>query len=123
MNRTNKSTRQKGTEAEKIAAAYLESKGWLILDQNYFFQRAEVDIVAYDQECIVFVEVRSKTSTNYGYPEDTIGPNKEKNIYKAAEAWMYERKMEGALARFDVITITGGEKQAPDIQHFEDAFR
>ncbi|HET6527642.1 MAG TPA: YraN family protein, partial [Balneolaceae bacterium] len=52
----NKSTREIGNEGEDLAAAYLESKGYLILDRNYHFEHAEVDIVAYDKEtCIVFV--------------------------------------------------------------------
>jgi len=118
-----KNTREKGSEAEKLAVAYLESKGWMILDQNYFFERAEVDIVAYDQQCIVFVEVKSRSDTYFGQPEDFVDSVKEKNIYKAAEAWMYERKMEGAIARFDVIAIVQEDNKAPDIRHFEDAFR
>jgi putative endonuclease len=118
-----KSARDKGSEAEKIAAAYLESKGWIVLDQNYFFQRAEVDIVAYDQTCIVFVEVKSRSDTYFGHPEESIDHIKERNIHKAAEAWMYERKMEGSPARFDVITIVRKGNEAPEIKHFEDAFR
>jgi putative endonuclease len=119
----NKSSRNKGSEAEEIAAAYLESKGWIVLDQNYFFERAEVDIVAYDQKCIVFLEVKSRSNTQYGHPEDFIDQKKINNIYKAAEAWMYERKMEGSPARFDVISIIQPDGGAPDIKHFEDAFR
>lgn len=118
-----KTSREKGNEAENLAAAYLESKGWTLLDRNYFFEHAEVDIVAYDQHYIVFVEVKARTNTYFGRPEDAITPEKEKNIYKAAEAWMYERKMEGALVRFDVIAIVQKENEAPEITHFEDAFR
>jgi putative endonuclease len=118
-----KSSREKGFEAENIAAAYLESKGWVVLDQNYFFERAEVDIVAYDQKYIVFVEVKARSNTYFGYPEEYIDETKVSNIHKAAEAWMYERKMEGAPARFDVISIIQKGSQAPDIRHFEDAFR
>ncbi|MEX1062646.1 MAG: YraN family protein [Balneolaceae bacterium] len=118
-----KSSRDKGIEAERIAAAYLESKGWIILDRNYFFQRAEVDIVAYDTTCIIFVEVKSRSGTAYGHPEDFIDNDKIRNIYKASEAWMYERKMEGSPARFDVISIIQKGNEAPDINHFEDVFR
>lgn len=118
-----KSARDKGFEAEKIAAAYLESKGWIVLDQNYFFQRSEVDIVAYDQSCIVFVEVKARSDTYFGHPEEFIDESKERNIHKAAEAWMYERKMEGSPARFDVIAIVQKGNEAPEIKHFEDAFR
>ncbi|MEX0945553.1 MAG: YraN family protein, partial [Balneolaceae bacterium] len=50
-----KTTRQIGHEAEELAAAYLESKDWIVLDRNYFFEKAEVDIVATDRNYIVFV--------------------------------------------------------------------
>ncbi|HMB99060.1 MAG TPA: YraN family protein [Balneolaceae bacterium] len=118
-----KSTRQVGNEGEELAAAYLESKGWIIIDRNYFFEKAEVDIVAYDHESIVFVEVKTRSSTFFGRPEEFVTNSKEENMRKAAEAWIYERKMETALVRFDIIAIVQKGQGAPDITHFEDAFR
>jgi len=117
------SGRQIGDEAEELAAAFLESKGWLILDRNYFFEKAEVDIVAFDHTHIIFVEVKSRSNTYFGRPEDYVTPQKEKLVKKAAEAWVYERKMETALVRFDVISIVQKNNEAPAITHFEDAFR
>lgn len=120
MSRT---TTETGRHGEDIAAAYLESKDWLIFDRNYSFEKAEVDIVATDRNYIIFVEVKFRSSTRYGHPEDYVTPKKEENIKKAAEAWLYERKMETAVARFDVISIVQNKNEAPDIRHFEDAFR
>lgn len=118
-----KTTRQTGQEAEELAAAYLESKDWIVLDRNYFFEKAEVDIVATDRNYIVFVEVKMRSNTYFGHPEEYVTPAKEKNIKKAAEAWIYERKMETAVVRFDVISIVQKGNAAPQITHFEDAFR
>lgn len=118
-----KTGRDIGNEGEEIAAAYLESKGWLILDRNYFFEKAEVDIVAYDHTQIIFVEVKLRSGTYFGRPEEYITPKKEQLVKKAAEAWVYERKMETALVRFDVVAIVQKGTNAPDISHFEDAFR
>ena len=118
-----KTGRQIGDEGEDIAAAYLESKGWLILDRNYFFEKAEVDIVAYDHTQIIFIEVKSRSGTYFGRPEEYVTSKKEKLVKKAAEAWIYERKMDTALVRFDVISIVKEKNSAPDITHFEDAFR
>lgn len=122
---TAKNTRQIGEEGEDLAAAYLESKDYTILERNYFFERAEVDIVAYDNEaCIVFAEVKFRSDTQYGEPEESVSEEKMKNLFKAAEAWLYERKMESAPVRFDVISIVRKRKnEAPQIKHFEDAFR
>lgn len=118
----NKTTRQVGNEGEELAAAYLESKGYTILERNYFFERAEVDIVAYDETCIVFVEVKQRRNTRFGKPEEFVTQEKIDNMYKAAEAWLYERKMDGSPVRFDVIGIVQPKKGAPDISHFENAF-
>ncbi|MEX0646377.1 MAG: YraN family protein [Balneolaceae bacterium] len=117
-----RTTRDIGNEGEEIAAAYLESKDWLILDRNYFFEKAEVDIVATDRNYIIFVEVKSRSNIYFGRPEDYITLKKEENIKKAAEAWIYERKMETAVVRFDVISIVQKGKTAPEITHFKDAF-
>lgn len=118
-----KTTRDIGREGEEVAAAYLESKGLIILDRNYFFEKAEVDIVAFDQQQIIFVEVKSRAGTFFGRPEEYVTPQKEKLIKKAAEAWVYERKMETALVRFDIVSVVQNKNKAPDITHFEDAFR
>lgn len=118
-----KTTRDIGNEGEDLAAIYLESKGYTILERNYHFEHAEVDMVAYDNESyIVFVEVKKRSTNRYGEPEEYIDQEKKNNIYKAAEAWIYERKMEGAPARFDVISILQTAGEAPDIKHFENAF-
>lgn len=119
-----KTTREIGDEGEELAVAYLESKGYTILERNYHFERAEVDIVAYDNAtCIVFAEVKTRSSNRYGEPEEYVDEEKTQNIYKAAEAWLYERKMDGSPVRFDVISILQPENEAPDIKHFENAFR
>jgi putative endonuclease len=112
-----------GRDGEDLAAAYLESKGWIILDRNYSFMRSEVDIVAYDQKVIVFVEVKFRKNADFGFPEERVDRTKISHLYKAADAWLYERKMEGSPTRFDVVSILQQGTDAPDITHFEDAFR
>ena len=116
------SRQKKGKEGEEIATAFLESKGYTILDRNYSFERAEVDIVAYDNQKIVFVEVKTRSGSSYGRPEDSISTQKKKSIFKASEAWLYERKMDSAPVRFDVISILKESRKAPDITHYEGAF-
>jgi putative endonuclease len=118
-----KTTKQIGDSGENIAAAYLESKDWLIFDRNYRFEKAEVDIVATDRNYIVFIEVKTRSGTYFGRPEEYVTSQKEANIKKAAEAWIYERKMETAVVRFDIISIVKNGNEAPEITHFEDAFR
>ena len=118
-----KSTREIGDEGEELAAAYLESKGYTVLEQNYHFEHAEVDIVAYDNESyIIFAEVKMRSTNRFGEPEEFVDEEKIQNVYKAAEAWIYERKMDGVPVRFDVISILQQNNEAPEIKHFENAF-
>ncbi len=66
------STKQIGDRGEKLAAMYLENRGYMILERNYRFERAEVDIVAFKEHEIVFVEVKLRTSLKFGHPEDAV---------------------------------------------------
>ena len=115
-------TRKTGTIGEDIAATWLEEQDYLILDRNYSFERAEVDIVAYNKKEIVFVEVKMRSNLDYGNPEDAVDDEKKKSIFKAAEAWMYERKMEGSPARFDIISILKEKGKKAQVSHFKNAF-
>src|SRR5699024_2941932 len=112
-----------GNEGEDLAAAYLETKGYTILDRNYHFEHAEVDIAALDDAgIIVFIEVKKRATNYFGESEEYVDDAKMENVYKAAEAWVYERKMDGYPVRFDVISIIQKGNEAPEIKHFENAF-
>ncbi|HLR91170.1 MAG TPA: YraN family protein [Balneolaceae bacterium] len=120
---SDRTTKQIGDHGEELAASYLEAKGWLIFDRNYRFEKAELDIVATDRNYIIFVEVKTRSNTYFGRPEEYVTPIKKRNLKKAAEAWIYERKMETAVCRFDIISIVQQDKGAPEITHYKDAFR
>lgn len=117
-------TVEKGKFAEDAACEFLESKGITIIDRNYRFMGHEVDAVGYQGEEIVFIEVRSKKNATFGYPEETVDKSKQKSIIQAAEAWLYEKRMEGARIRFDVVSVLTSYKgeEIPDIEHFRNAF-
>lgn len=118
-----KTTVDKGRWAEDQACTFLESGGYIVLDRNYRFMKAEVDIVAFIPDEIVFVEVRSLNRALFGRPEETITEKKKRLLYEAAEAWLYERKMERARIRFDVISVIGEHGvENPEISHFRNAF-
>ena len=122
---TNKAT---GDHGEDVAADFLEAKGYRILERNYRFNREEVDLVCFQPYEdytqggeLVFVEVKARRGLAYGRPEAAVTPDKQKAIMRVAEAYLHETKLEGALARFDVVAILlGGEE--PEIEHFENAF-
>jgi len=111
-----------GKRGEDVAVTFLESKDIQILERNYHFMKAEIDIVAYNGRQIIFAEVKTRTSTKFGEPEEAVSEKKKKNMYAAAEAWLYERKMDGAPVRFDIISVVIREGEEPRIRHFEAAF-
>ena len=117
-----KSTKEIGRIGEDIAVQYLEEKGFTVLDRNYNFEHGEIDIVAYQGRFIVFVEVKTRSSASYGEPEMAIDSKKRQQLLLVAEAWMHERRMTGAPARFDVIAIMRPQTSREEIRHYEEAF-
>lgn len=111
---------KQGKEAEKIAAKYLENKGYQIVETNYRNGKAEVDIIAQKGIFLVFVEVKSLKKVDFGHPETNITSEKTHLLFQAADAYQYETKWKQEI-RFDAIAITFLQ-QAYKIEHFEDAF-
>lgn len=123
------STKQIGDRGEAIAAAYLEEHGYIVLERNYRFQQAEVDLVCFKPAAkykaggeLVFVEVKTRTGLGFGRPEEAVTEAKQRTVMRAAEAYLYERKFDGAACRFDVVSIVLPRGGDPQIEHFEDAF-
>lgn len=112
--------RKKGIWAENLACEFLESKGWAIEARNFRYKRAEVDIVAWDEKTLVFVEVKYRSYDYYGAPEIAVDDAKQALILDAAAAYAEKISHDWAL-RFDIIAITGKEGEL-SIDHFPDAF-
>ncbi len=96
---------QTGKLGEDIAIDYLEKEGYRIVERNYRCVFGEIDIVARDGKVLVFVEVRSRRSAKYGYPQESIGLNKRKKISKIALNYLKEKQLLGCHARFDVVAV------------------
>lgn len=109
-----------GEEGEKIAVNYLKSKGYLVHHTNWRMGHLEVDIVAEDGEELVFVEVKTRSSDDYGKPEEAVDEKKEKDLITAAGVYLESLSLEVA-ARFDIISIILKEEKST-LNHFEDAF-
>lgn len=102
-----KNYRQVGSGYEKIAGQYLIQKGYQILEYNYRCSKGEVDIVARQGAYLVFCEVKFRSGTECGYPEEAVGRTKQRRISESA---MYYLTVHGLLeepCRFDVISILG----------------
>ena len=109
-----------GKVGEKMAADHLEKKGFKILHKNYYYGKAEVDIVAMKDNQVVFVEVKTRESSYLSGPEYTVSLKKQKQIIKAADAYLKEFNLEQE-SRFDIITIIVNS-QYSKLDHMEGAF-
>ena len=94
-----------GLEGERIASAFLEKRGYKILERNYRCRRGEVDLIARDGRVVVFVEVKARTSDRYGDPELAVDLRKQRKISIAALDYLVRNDLMDADARFDVVVI------------------
>lgn len=113
----------RGQRGEDIAAAYLHRRGYKILHKNLRLDRFELDIVARKKDTIVFVEVRSRTSSEISAPEETIGFTKRQHLRAAARRYMTKYGEPDINYRFDVIGVLLSEGAEPKISHIKFAFR
>lgn len=110
---------ERGDFGERLAATYLEQKGYAIVERNYRYRRAEIDIIAQKENLLLFVEVKARTNKHYGYPEEAVDNKKAAMIVMAADQYIYEKQWEFDI-RFDIVSIDLRGKTS--ISHFEDAF-
>lgn len=111
-----------GRKGEALAKDLLEEKGYEILDENWVFGKAEVDLIAYQNRTIIFVEVKARSGNYFGEPEEFVDDKKQKLLTEAAEEYIFLMDHKGEM-RFDIISILfkkGFEKY--EIKHIEDAF-
>jgi len=111
-----------GRRGEDLAHRYLERQGFLVVARNYRPPggAGEIDLVAWDGEDLVFVEVKSRHSGEYGAPERNIGEDKIIAMTRTAHAYARRADVPYDRIRFDVVGILLGPP--PEIQHFKDAF-
>ena len=110
--------RQVGSDYEKQAAKYLTEKGLSILEMNYRNRSGEIDIIAKDGEYICFIEVKYRTTNQYGSPLEAVNLKKQVQIRKVALYYLMKQGLsEWTPCRFDVIAFEGEE-----MLHLENAF-
>lgn len=110
-----------GINGEVLAKKYLESKGYEILDENWRFQKSEIDLIALKDSIIVFAEVKTRKSNSFGEPEDFVDDRKQRLMTIAADEYIYIMDHNGEI-RFDIISILFDKFDKHSIIHIEDAF-
>lgn len=110
-----------GSRGERLAARHLQQKGYRILARNCRSRWGELDLIARDGETIVFVEVKTRSPSDTGRPEDAITLHKQRQMTRAASAWLHRYRLDNSRCRFDVIAIVW-ERDEPRIEHYIGAF-
>lgn len=119
MEKRSYNKRQVGTEKENLAAEYLKKKGYFIIEKNYRVRQGEIDLIARDGMCIVFVEVKYRADGRSGDALEAVTGAKIRQISKTALFYLNQEKIsiDNTPIRFDVIGINGDS-----IMHVENAF-
>lgn len=109
-----------GKEGEIAAVNFLRSKGFEIVATNFRYQKAEIDIIAFCNNTLVFVEVKTRSNISYGFPEEFVNKKKQQLMAQTAAFYLEEHNL-SCEVRFDVISI----HKTPTglvLHHFQDAF-
>lgn len=109
-----------GKKGEELAVAYLVENGYDILERNYVFQKAEVDIIAKHENLIVVVEVKTRSTKTFGNPQDFLKPKQMQRIVKAVDYYVTSNQLDVEV-RFDIIAIVKDQNQF-EIEHLENAY-
>ncbi|MBS1501880.1 MAG: YraN family protein [Bacteroidetes bacterium] len=110
-----------GRKGEGLAKTFLESAGYEILDENWTHGKCEVDLVAYKDGRMIFVEVKTRSGNNFGEPEDFVDKRKQRLLAVAADEYIYLMDHQGEV-RFDIVSILFDKNADHILKHIEDAF-
>lgn len=111
-----------GRRGERIAARMLKRLGYRIVACNYQCPAGEIDIIALDQETVVFVEVKTRSSSDVAYPEAHVNQPKRRQLTRVARMFLAANSSQDPPCRFDVVAVVVNERGKPSVEHFVNAF-
>ena len=112
-----------GDRGERTAVKFLKRQGLRIVERNYRTPWGEIDIIAIDDRTVVFVEVKTRKSDQFGRPEEAVTLEKQKTLTRMALSYLKKYKLLECPARFDVVAIIWPDDNSPpEIRHLRNAF-
>ena len=112
-----------GDRGERFAARYLRRQGMKILARQHKTRLGEIDLVALDGECVVFVEVKTRRSDAAGLPVEAVTHAKQQQLTRLALAYLKSRGLLERRARFDIVSLIWPDgAKTPEVQHYRNAF-
>ncbi|MGQ9525096.1 MAG: YraN family protein [Armatimonadota bacterium] len=112
-----------GNTGERLALSCLASAGYTVLQTNFRCRFGEIDIVARDGDCIVFVEVRTRRGATVTCPAESIGPRKQERLVRAAAVYLSQHNLWEKPCRFDVVEVVLTTALPPHTSLLKDAFQ
>lgn len=112
----------KGNRGEEKAVEYLLSNGYAILERNWQIGHLEVDIIASNEDFLVIVEVKTRKSNTFGEPEEFVTLQKQRNLIRAAAAYITKFVITKEV-RFDIVSVILNDQQPEEVRHIPDAFK
>ena len=109
-----------GMQGEEIAAKYLQQKGLVILDRNFRCRLGEIDIITKHGDCLVFIEVKTRSSDRFGLGQESITREKICKLRRLAQTYLAKRSFSGMNVRFDVVAVNSAREAK--VTHIENAF-
>ena len=109
-----------GKRGEQMAVNHLLKNGYAILERNYRFDKAEVDIIAHKEDILAIIEVKTRSTTDFGNPQDFVKPKQIQRLVKAVNEYVIENDLDVEV-RFDIVAIVKQNNKFK-VEHLEDAF-
>jgi putative endonuclease len=113
---------QLGKDSEQLAVDFLQKNGYTIIQRNFRIRGGEIDIIAKEKNTLVFIEVKSRTTTRYGHAIQSLTSQQQKRLSKTALTYLYQHKMNNQSARFDVVAIQKNQYTGTEIRLIRNAF-
>ncbi len=111
-----------GRWGEDLAIRHLESTGYVVLSRNWRCRDGELDLVATDQERLVFCEVKTRSGLGYGTPAEAVTPAKADRIRRLANLWQRRFMLRWCPVRYDIVAIVAPPGELPYVRHIKAAF-
>ncbi len=122
MDENSENTIEFGRRGERAVRTYLEGRGYQILETNWHCSAGEADIIAYEDDELVFIEVKTRMNLVAGFPEDSVGRAKRRRYENIALTYLSTHNLSSGRIRFDVIALVVVDEGHAALRHHRDAF-
>jgi len=118
-----KSPSQLGRRGEDIACRFLKKRKYKVVERGYRSSYGEIDIIAYDKKVLAFVEVKTRRSSKFGLPEESVDWRKQQQIGRVSQHYLQYHKLQGIDCRYDVVSIDLSAPSKGKVTLIKDAFQ